>query len=149
MRSRRQSGSCASFTASCAESPTPCSGRHLRGQAIEVTVRFEQVQKRTRSDRAPHAGELRIGASGQPLPAAAADLTRARGWDAKKCTQGWSGRQDLNLRPLRPERNALAKLSYAPMSQSVRRQRAREATPTDQCCSERSSLGIVALRAVN
>lgn len=26
----------------------------------------------------------------------------------------WSGRQDLNLRPLRPERNALAKLSYAP-----------------------------------
>ncbi len=27
-----------------------------------------------------------------------------------------SGRQDLNLRPLRPERSALAKLSYAPMS---------------------------------
>ena len=26
----------------------------------------------------------------------------------------WSGREDLNLRPLRPERNALAKLSYAP-----------------------------------
>ena len=25
-----------------------------------------------------------------------------------------SGRQDLNLRPLRPERSALAKLSYAP-----------------------------------
>ena len=25
-----------------------------------------------------------------------------------------SGRQDLNLRPLRPERSALAKLSYSP-----------------------------------
>ncbi len=27
-----------------------------------------------------------------------------------------SGRQDLNLRPLRPERSALAKLSYSPKS---------------------------------
>jgi hypothetical protein len=33
----------------------------------------------------------------------------------------WSGRQDLNLRPLRPERNALAKLSYAPTSTNARR----------------------------
>ncbi len=32
----------------------------------------------------------------------------------------WSGRQDLNLRPLRPERNALAKLSYAPMGSRMR-----------------------------
>ncbi len=28
-----------------------------------------------------------------------------------------SGRQDLNLRPLRPERSALAKLSYSPAKQ--------------------------------
>jgi hypothetical protein len=28
-----------------------------------------------------------------------------------------SGRQDLNLRPLRPERSALAKLSYSPIKQ--------------------------------
>ena len=26
----------------------------------------------------------------------------------------WSGREDLNLRPLRPERSALARLSHAP-----------------------------------
>ena len=30
----------------------------------------------------------------------------------RKCK---SGREDLNLRPLRPERSALAKLSYAPI----------------------------------
>ena len=29
-----------------------------------------------------------------------------------------SGRQDLNLRPLRPERSALAKLSYSPVNRS-------------------------------
>src|SRR5690606_5311327 len=28
---------------------------------------------------------------------------------------GWSGRPDLNWRPLRPERSALTKLSYAPI----------------------------------
>ena len=33
----------------------------------------------------------------------------------------WSERQDLNLRPLRPERNALAKLSYAPIIMSTAR----------------------------
>ena len=27
----------------------------------------------------------------------------------------WSDRQDLNLRPLRPERSALARLSYGPV----------------------------------
>jgi hypothetical protein len=31
-----------------------------------------------------------------------------------------SGRQDLNLRPLRPERSALAKLSYSPAKQQSR-----------------------------
>ncbi len=45
---------------------------------VEATVRFEQVQKRKRSGRAPCDVELRIGASGGPLLAAAADLTRAR-----------------------------------------------------------------------
>ena len=29
-----------------------------------------------------------------------------------------SGRQDLNLRPLRPERSALAKLSYSPVTEA-------------------------------
>ena len=29
--------------------------------------------------------------------------------------EGESGREDLNLRPLRPERSALAKLSYSPV----------------------------------
>lgn len=29
---------------------------------------------------------------------------------------GWSGRPDLNWRPLRPERSALAKLSHAPLA---------------------------------
>lgn len=33
--------------------------------------------------------------------------------DGPTC-MGWSGRPDLNWRPLRPERSALAKLSYAP-----------------------------------
>ena len=34
-----------------------------------------------------------------------------------------SGRQDLNLRPLRPERSALAKLSYSPITKSHREHR--------------------------
>ncbi len=37
----------------------------------------------------------------------------------------WSGRQDSNLRPLRPERNALAKLSYAPFIAAALRGRVR------------------------
>ncbi len=37
-----------------------------------------------------------------------------------------SGRQDLNLRPLRPERSALAKLSYSPISRSCNLAQARK-----------------------
>ncbi len=43
----------------------------------------------------------------------------------RPCKGRWSERQDSNLRPLRPERNALAKLSYAPMCLSSRLRRGK------------------------
>ena len=55
------------------------------------------------------------------------DMTTWKRPALRRASSIWSGRQDLNLRPLRPERNALAKLSYAPGDyRSVRGQHGAE-----------------------
>jgi hypothetical protein len=56
-----------------------------------------------------------IGKLGLPMPHEKANCLVDRIREEVEQITGKSGRQDLNLRPLRPERSALAKLSYSPV----------------------------------
>ena len=69
---------------------------------------FGMVQPFREDDEKPYV-RFFCSKNGPHCRPSADDLRRDFGETYRK-----SGRQDLNLRPLRPERSALAKLSYAP-----------------------------------